>query len=285
MTPGQRRGGLAPRGAVRPRGAGPPARRLRRLRGRRPGGGPRGGAAVAGRRAPRRPARLAGDGRLAATRGRAPECGRPHPARGPRRPAAQAAEPAADAPPADRDDTLLLLVLCCHPALSEASRVALTLRSVGGLTTEQVAAAFLVPTATMAQRISRAKATLRQHGARFEGPRPRSSPSGCRRPPGALPRVQRGVRRHGRRPAHRRVRGGGGDPADPDARARRGRGGSHRRRDHRAAGADAADPRPPRRAHRRPRRPGAARRAGPVPVGRRPGRGGDRPGHRGARAR
>ena len=84
--------------------------------------------------------------------------------------AAQAAEPAADAPPTDRDDTLLLLALCCHPALSEASRVALTLRSVGGLTTEQVAAAFLVPTATMAQRISRAKTTLRQHGARFGAP-------------------------------------------------------------------------------------------------------------------
>ena len=48
-------------------------------------------------------------------------------------------------PPVDRDDTPLLLVLCCHPALSEASRVALTLRSVGGLRTEQVAAAFLVP--------------------------------------------------------------------------------------------------------------------------------------------
>ncbi len=79
---------------------------------------------------------------------------------------------AADVAPADRDDTLLLLLMCCHPALSEASRVALTLRSVGGLTTEQVAAAFLVPTATMAQRISRAKATLRQQGARFEVPAP-----------------------------------------------------------------------------------------------------------------
>jgi RNA polymerase sigma factor (sigma-70 family) len=86
--------------------------------------------------------------------------------------APEAADPAADERPASHDDTLLLLVLCCHPALSEASRVALTLRSVGGLTTEQVAAAFLVPTATVAQRISRAKATLRQHGARFERPAP-----------------------------------------------------------------------------------------------------------------
>ncbi len=55
------------------------------------------------------------------------------------------------------DDTLLLLFLCCHPALSPSSAVALTLRAVGGLTTRQIAAAYLVPEATMAQRISRAK--------------------------------------------------------------------------------------------------------------------------------
>ncbi|WP_457205744.1 RNA polymerase sigma factor [Nocardioides sp. P5_C9_2] len=59
------------------------------------------------------------------------------------------------------DDTLLLLTLCCHPSLSAPSAVALTLRAVGGLTTAQVADAFLVPGATMAQRISRAKATIR----------------------------------------------------------------------------------------------------------------------------
>jgi RNA polymerase sigma factor (sigma-70 family) len=58
------------------------------------------------------------------------------------------------------DDTLLLLFLCCHPALSPASAVALTLRAVGGLTTREIAEAFLVPEATMAQRISRAKRTL-----------------------------------------------------------------------------------------------------------------------------
>jgi RNA polymerase sigma factor (sigma-70 family) len=58
------------------------------------------------------------------------------------------------------DDTLLLLFLSCHPALSPASAVALTLRAVGGLTTKQVAEAYLVPEATMAQRISRAKRTL-----------------------------------------------------------------------------------------------------------------------------
>ncbi|PKW13736.1 RNA polymerase sigma factor [Saccharopolyspora spinosa] len=65
---------------------------------------------------------------------------------------------AADSTPdSDQDDSLALLFLCCHPVLSSASRVALTLRAVGGLTTAQIAAAFLVPEATMSQRISRAK--------------------------------------------------------------------------------------------------------------------------------
>ncbi|MCW2849908.1 MAG: putative polymerase, sigma-24 subunit, subfamily [Marmoricola sp.] len=58
------------------------------------------------------------------------------------------------------DDTLLLMFLCCHPALSPTSAVALTLRAVGGLTTREIADAFLVPEATMAQRISRAKRTV-----------------------------------------------------------------------------------------------------------------------------
>lgn len=89
---------------------------------------------------------------------------------------APAADDAADRAAAERasgtDDTLQLLLLCSHPALSRASQVALTLRAVGGLTTEQIAAAFLVPPATMGQRISRAKATLRKAGARFEPPTP-----------------------------------------------------------------------------------------------------------------
>jgi len=70
------------------------------------------------------------------------------------------------------DDTLLLLFLCCHPALSPPSQLALTLRAVGGLTTEQVARAFFVPDATMGQRISRAKQAIRDAGARFELPPP-----------------------------------------------------------------------------------------------------------------
>jgi RNA polymerase sigma factor (sigma-70 family) len=67
-------------------------------------------------------------------------------------------------PPHEEDDTLTVLFLCCHPALSPASQVALTLRAVGGLTTAQIARAFLVPEATMAQRISRAKRTISRAG-------------------------------------------------------------------------------------------------------------------------
>ncbi len=76
----------------------------------------------------------------------------------------------ADQHPSGTDDSLPLLVLCCHPALPRPAQVALTLRAVGGLTTGQIARAFLVPEATMAQRISRAKARLRQVGARFPLP-------------------------------------------------------------------------------------------------------------------
>ncbi|SCL17023.1 RNA polymerase sigma factor, sigma-70 family [Micromonospora nigra] len=80
------------------------------------------------------------------------------------------------APPPDaeptRDDLLELLFLCCHPALGPAAQLALTLRAVAGLTTAQIAAAFLVPEATMGQRIVRAKQRLREAGARFTPPPP-----------------------------------------------------------------------------------------------------------------
>jgi RNA polymerase sigma factor (sigma-70 family) len=68
------------------------------------------------------------------------------------------------------DDTLTLLLLCCHPSLTESSQVALTLRAVGGLTTAEIARAFLVPEATVAQRISRAKQRIRSTGAAFRMP-------------------------------------------------------------------------------------------------------------------
>ena len=70
----------------------------------------------------------------------------------------------------DQDDTLALLFLCCHSALSPASQIALTLRAVGGLTTAQIARAFLVPEATMAQRISRAKQSIKASGIPFQMP-------------------------------------------------------------------------------------------------------------------
>jgi RNA polymerase sigma factor (sigma-70 family) len=72
----------------------------------------------------------------------------------------------------DRDDSLVLLFLCCHPTLSPPSQIALTLRAVGGLNTKEIAAAFFVPEATMAQRISRAKQAIRQAGAAFSMPPP-----------------------------------------------------------------------------------------------------------------
>jgi RNA polymerase sigma factor (sigma-70 family) len=75
---------------------------------------------------------------------------------------------------ADEDDTLTLLFMCCHPSLTTSSAVALTLRAVGGLTTAQIAHAFLVPESTMAQRISRAKQTIRASGVPFESPAPRA---------------------------------------------------------------------------------------------------------------
>jgi RNA polymerase sigma factor (sigma-70 family) len=72
----------------------------------------------------------------------------------------------------DPDDTLILLFMCCHPALTPSSAIALTLRGVGGLTTAEIANAFLVPEATMAQRISRAKQTVKASGVSFRLPSP-----------------------------------------------------------------------------------------------------------------
>ena len=76
--------------------------------------------------------------------------------------------PPADVP--DRDDTLVVLFLCCHPALTPASAIALTLRAVGGLSTPEIARAFLVPEPTIAQRISRAKQRIKSSGVPFRLP-------------------------------------------------------------------------------------------------------------------
>jgi RNA polymerase sigma factor (sigma-70 family) len=70
----------------------------------------------------------------------------------------------------EQDDTLILLFMCCHPALTRPSAIALTLRAVGGLTTAEIANAFLVPEATMAQRISRAKQRIKASGVPFRMP-------------------------------------------------------------------------------------------------------------------
>jgi predicted RNA polymerase sigma factor len=70
----------------------------------------------------------------------------------------------------DPDDTLILLFMCCHPALTRPSAIALTLRAIGGLTTAEIANAFLVPEATMAQRISRAKKQIKTSGVPFRMP-------------------------------------------------------------------------------------------------------------------
>ena len=89
-----------------------------------------------------------------------------------RREVVAASHELADGPPPvpDRDDSLLLLFLCCHPALPPASAIPLTLRAVGGLTTAEIARAFLVPEATMAQRISRAKQRIKASGTPFVMP-------------------------------------------------------------------------------------------------------------------
>ena len=80
------------------------------------------------------------------------------------------APPADNRRASDQDDTLVLLFMCCHPALSPASQVALTLRAVGGLTTAEIARAFLVPETTMAQRISRGKQRIKTSGIPFRLP-------------------------------------------------------------------------------------------------------------------
>src|SRR5215471_16478960 len=82
----------------------------------------------------------------------------------------QLAAPVDVAAETDQDDTLVLLFMCCHPALTSSSAIALTFRAVGGLTTAEIAKAFLVPEATMAPRISRAKQSIKVSGVPFRFP-------------------------------------------------------------------------------------------------------------------
>lgn len=81
------------------------------------------------------------------------------------------------APVPEVDDALTLLLLCCHPALAPAAQVALTLRAVGGLRTDEIARAFLVPETTIGQRISRAKQRIKASGATFSPPAPDELPA------------------------------------------------------------------------------------------------------------
>ncbi len=166
--------------------------------------------------------------------------------------------------PPDVDDSLQLLLLCCHPALTRSSQVALTLRAVSGLGTAEIAAAFLVPEATMGQRLSRAKATLRDSGARFELPEPRrSADPGGGRSRCAAPGLQRGVRAHHGSLARRLRADPGGHPPHPAAVRRAARS----RRGRRCVGPHAAHPGPGVGPDRRARRSRPARRPGPVAMG------------------
>ena len=124
-------------------------------------------------RAAGKPARLADHGGLAAADGPGSQRAIAADPRGTDRgsyPQSELLGPPADAEVTDSDDSLALLFGCCHPDLSSPSQIALTLRAVGGLSTAQIAAAFGVPEATMAQRISRAKQTISGTGFDFSLP-------------------------------------------------------------------------------------------------------------------
>ena len=141
------------------------------------------------------------------------------------------------------DDRLALVFTCCHPALAADARIGLTLREVAGLTTGEIARAFLVAEPAMAQRLVRAKRKIRRR--RHPVPRParraaaRAAALGARR---ALPRLQRGLLGHGGRRGGARRALRGGDPAREAA----GRADAGRGRGPRPARADAAPRRAPR---------------------------------------
>jgi RNA polymerase sigma factor (sigma-70 family) len=174
-----------------------------------------------------------------------------------------------------RDDRLRLIFTCCHPALATTAQVALTLRLLGGLTTVEIARAFLVPEPTMAQRLVRAKGKIRDARIPYRGPgrgrppRPHSDRAGRR-----LPHLQRGLHGQLGRPAGPRGPLRGGHPA----RTAAGRADARRAGGHGAARAHAARRVAPGHPNHPGRRPRVAGRPGPRPLGAQPRR--RRPGHR-----
>ena len=177
----------------------------------------------------------------------------------------------------DPDDTVVLLFLCCHPSLSVASQIALTLRAVGGLNTAEIARALLGSEQTVTRRITRAKQSIKDSGVPFA--LPSHDEMGGRLEAvlrGLLLDIQRGVRQHGRNGAGPSRPGRGGDPPRPGAPP----GGARGPRGGWVAGANApracAAPRPYRT--RRVAHPNGGARPWPVGPGRH--RGGDRAHHR-----
>ena len=168
ITTATHRGPAARARAAGPRCGRPPLRRLRRRRGRGAGGAGRRRHHVAHRRSSPT-TRSAGSIRVASRR--MVEQYRRDDARR-RREDLAASWSIDDRRPAvsGEDDSLILIFMCCHPSLTPAAAIPLTLRAVGGLTTREIAAAFLVPEATMAQRISRAKATVKASNEPFALP-------------------------------------------------------------------------------------------------------------------